>query len=87
MCVPVFETAGSQNLPLGMLAKLRTRGRLAVSLEESPLVSSPGMQAQGRSFFPIRVRADLPRAQKKLLSYDKTGLPFFFSFYSIHVQG
>lgn len=57
-CVPVFETAGSRNPLQGRSARLRTEGRLAVSLVGSRLVSSPARQAEGRSFLATWTMAD-----------------------------
>lgn len=77
MCGPVFETAGSQNPLQGTSAKLRTGGKLAGSLAESLLESSPEMQ-KVRPFFPTWIMADLFRHSSKgteclfcLLSHDK----------------
>lgn len=77
MCGPVFETAGSRNPPQGTSAKLRTGGRLAGSLAESLLESSPEKQ-EVRPFFPSWIMADLFRHSSEgtrclfcLLSHDK----------------
>ena len=84
MCGPVFETAGSQNPLQGTYAKLRTGGKLAGSLAESLLASSPEMQ-KVRPFFPTWIMADLFRHSSKgteclfcLLSHDKLLCVFFF---------
>lgn len=77
MCGPVFETAGSRNPPQGTSAKLRTAGRLAGSLAESLLASSPEKQ-EVRPSFPTWIMADLFRHSSEgtgclfcLLSHDK----------------
>lgn len=86
MCVPVFETAGSQNPLQGTTAKLTTVGMLVVSPEESPLVSNPKKQAAVRSLFPTWIMADLlkHRAPKwqgaSSSSWVMTKLCFFFFF-------
>lgn len=83
-CAPVFETAGSQNPLQGTSAKLRTVGRLVVSLVESLLVNNPEKQAEVRSLFPTWIMADplQDKAHKwqaaSSSSWVRTKLFFFF---------
>ena len=92
MCGPVFETAGSRNPPQGTSAKLRTGGKLAGSLVESLLASSPETQ-EVRPFFPTWIMADLFRHSSKgtqclfcLLSHDKLLWFFLFFFFTQSMQ-
>lgn len=83
--MPVFETVGSQNPLQGMSAKLRTVGRLEVSLVESLPVNSPEKEVQVKVFLSYMDpgRPASTHSSKVtgclffLLSHDKTFL--FFS--------
>lgn len=93
-CVPVCETVESQNPLQGTCAMLRTAGRPVVFLVESLLVNSPEKPAEGRSFFPTSIMADLlkHRAQKwqgaSSSPWVKTKLfCCCLLFYSIHAEG